>query len=169
MKAETGQSDPVPKAPEELSPLTHPKPEPKTPSLAGPATAAAETGNPASAQSPASDGATAQNDDMEPTEPPASSPQIPAEEAWSWQNYPATEPSRYQYPSHYERVLSNALQGIHEESPSSSHQQSSIYGWQPSTVRLQPRNRTSSDPIAGMQFSRKPQEDLPEPYRRSHP
>ena len=138
-EAETGRDDPVPEAPEEVPPSTQPEAEPETPSPPGPATAAAETGDPASAEAPASDGATAQNDDVEPTEPPASSPEVPAEEAWSWQNYPATLPSTYQYPSDYERSLSNAQRGFHEESHRSTDQQSSIYGWQPSTVRLQPR------------------------------
>ncbi len=138
-EAETRQSDPVPKTPEEVPPLTRPEAEPETPSPPGPATAAVETGGPAAALAPSSDGATAQNDNVQPPEPPASSPEVPAEEAWSRQNYPVTAPSTYQYPSEYERLLSSALRGLHEESHMSSDQQSSIYGWQPSTVRLQPR------------------------------
>lgn len=53
--------------------------------------------------------------------------------------YLLTDPSTYQYPSRYENLLSNAAKGIQDESYPMSHPQTSIYGWHPSTVRLQPR------------------------------
>ena len=54
-------------------------------------------------------------------------------------NYPATEPSTYQYPSRYEQLFAGAPQGPDAQNQTSSNDQSSIYGWQPNTARLQPR------------------------------
>lgn len=54
-------------------------------------------------------------------------------------DYPITDPSTYQYPSRYEDLLSNAAQGIEDESYPTFDSRTSIYGWHPSTVRLQPR------------------------------
>ncbi|TVS11574.1 MAG: hypothetical protein EA424_23630 [Planctomycetaceae bacterium] len=53
--------------------------------------------------------------------------------------YPLTDPSTYQYPSRYENLLGNAAKGIQDEGYPMSNPQTSIYGWYPSTVRLQPR------------------------------
>lgn len=53
--------------------------------------------------------------------------------------YPLTDPSTYQYPSRYENLLSNAANGLQDEGFPMSNPQTSIYGWHPSTVRLQPR------------------------------
>ncbi len=53
--------------------------------------------------------------------------------------YPRTDPSTYQYPSRYENLLSNAAKGMQDEGYPMSDPQTSIYGWHPSTVRLQPR------------------------------
>ena len=54
-------------------------------------------------------------------------------------SYPTTEPATYQYPSRYEQLFAGTPQGPQAESHATSNDQSSIYGWQPNTARLQPR------------------------------
>jgi hypothetical protein len=54
-------------------------------------------------------------------------------------SYPTTEPATYQYPSRYEQLFVGTPQGPQAESHATSNDQSSIYGWQPNTARLQPR------------------------------
>jgi hypothetical protein len=70
---------------------------------------------------------------------PADAPRHVAQRNPDQRHYPFTDPSTYQYPSRYEQLLINALHGVHEESHPSTNSSTSIYGWQPNTVRLQPR------------------------------
>jgi hypothetical protein len=62
-----------------------------------------------------------------------------AREDLAQRSYPTTEPATYQYPSRYEQLFAGTQQGPQTESHATSNDQSSIYGWQPNTARLQPR------------------------------
>ncbi len=66
-------------------------------------------------------------------------PDTTAEPACDLSKYPRTDPSMYRYPTRYENLLSNAAKGITDESYPIARPGTSIYGWHPSTVRLQPR------------------------------
>jgi len=61
------------------------------------------------------------------------------EEGVATRNYPVTEPSTFQYPSRYEQLFIPSSQGSYDQTHTSSHDGRSIYSWQPSTARLQPR------------------------------
>jgi hypothetical protein len=71
---------------------------------------------------------------------PVYDPSPPSEAEVTAREYPTTQPSRYMYPSNYEQLFGTGSDpaGSRADVPANDGS-GSIYDWQPSTARLQPR------------------------------